>query len=165
MNTLRPLAATSFLLLPACLDADDEKDGEEEDGFEHSAFELELHDLVNAHRESVGLEPLDLEAAYSEIARGHSADMSDGSVAFGHDGFDDRADEMTAHQPDLLSVGENVAWISAGWEAPAEEIVLGWLDSPPHRENIESDFSHGGMGAMQDADGGWYATQLFSLEP
>ena len=80
----------------------------------------------------------DLEAAYSEIARGHSADMSDGSVAFGHDGFDDRADEMTAHQPDLLSVGENVAWISAGWEAPAEEIVLGWLDSPPHRENIET---------------------------
>ena len=73
MNTLRPLAATTFLLLPACLDADDEKDGEEEDGFEHSAFELELHDLVNAHRESVGLEPLDLEAAYSEIARGHSA--------------------------------------------------------------------------------------------
>lgn len=163
MTALRTLGLMALLPLTACLD--DEKSDEGGSDFAHSEFELELHDLVNTHRESIGLDPLTLEAAYSNTARAHSADMAEGSVAFGHDGFEGRADEMTDHSPDLLAVGENVAWISSGWDAPAEEIVQGWLDSPPHRENIESDFTHGGMGAAQDAEAGWYATQLFSLEP
>lgn len=163
MNAPRPFTLLALLPLAACLE--DGKGDADGSGFEHNDFELELHDLVNAHRTGMGLDPLTLEGAYSDIARGHSADMADGSVDFGHDGFDARADDMVDHSPDLLSVGENVAWISSGWDAPAEEIVQGWLDSPPHRENIESDFTHGGMGAAEDADGGWYATQMFSLEP
>ena len=154
---------STLILVTGCAESDG-KDNEGSD-FQHSDFELELNDLVNEHREAMGLSPLELVRDYSEIARGHSSDMADGSVDFGHDGFDGRADEMTALTPDLMSVGENVAWISAGWEQPAVEIVQGWLDSPPHRENIESNFSHAGMGAAQDADGGSYATQLFSLEP
>lgn len=160
---LRALAPLALLPLGACLELDKGDDEGSDAG--HSEFELELHDLVNAHRESQGLEPLTLEGTYSGIARGHSVDMADGSVAFGHDGFDARSDDMVAHNPDLMATGENVAWISAGWDQPAAEIVQGWLDSPGHRENIEADFTHTGMGAAEDADGGWYATQLFSLEP
>ena len=163
---VRPvLSVLALVPLVGCPLADDDTPNDGSDAFEHTEFELALHDLVNAHREGMGLEPLALEGAYSAIARQHSADMAAGRVAFGHDGFDDRADAMVDHSPTLMSVGENVAWLSAGWDAPAEEVVNGWLDSPPHRETIESDFTHGGMGAAEDADGGWYATQLFSLEP
>lgn len=163
MNRLHPLFLFGTLSTGACL-AEDNTDTSPAEGFTHTDFELELHELVNDHRESMGLEPLQLEAVYSNVARGHSSDMASGTVDFGHDGFDARADDMAAHNPDLMAVGENVAWISAGWDAPATEIVQGWLDSEPHRENIESDFTHGGMGAAQDPDAGWYATQLFSLE-
>lgn len=163
MRHPHPLLTLALLPLVACLESDG-KDPEDS-GAGHSEFELELHGLVNAHRADLDLAPLTLVAPYSAIARGHSADMADGSVAFGHDGFEARADDMAAEGAQLLAVGENVAWISAGWDAPAEEIVQGWLDSPPHRENIESDFTHGGMGAARDPEDGWYATQLFSREP
>ena len=118
MTSLRPLALLALLPLTACLeDGKSDADGSDD---AHSDFELELHDLVNDHRESIGLDPLTLEAAYSSTARAHSTDMADGSVAFGHDGFEGRADEMADTSPELLAVGENVAWISSGWDAPAE---------------------------------------------
>jgi uncharacterized protein YkwD len=152
-------AAVLLLALPACFASDD--DGGDDD-FEPSDMELALHDRVNDHRASIGLDPLELDLGFGGVARGHSADMADGSVAFGHDGFDARADELGDQQPTLMGVGENVAYVSDGWEDPAGTIVQGWLDSEGHRANIEDPaWTHAGMGAVQDADAGWYATQLF----
>lgn len=130
--------------------------------FAFNDMEVELHDLINAHRESIGLEGLALHDGFSAIARGHSEDMARGRVEFGHDGFEERSADMFDQEAGAVATGENVAWISAGWEDEAEVIVQGWLDSPGHRENIEADFTHGGMGAAQDSDDGWYATQLFA---
>ena len=59
-------------------------------------------------------------------------------------------------------VGENVA-TNQGFPDPAETAVQGWLDSPPHRENIEGDFNLAGVGIAENADGLFYFTQIFAL--
>jgi uncharacterized protein YkwD len=159
---MRLLPLGLVVLLPACA-VDDKAD--EESAFEHNDLELELHELVNGHREDMGLESLALVGDFSAIARGHSEDMGAGDVEFGHDGFDDRTAQMIDLEGGLVATGENVAWVSAGWDDPAGAMFEGWLDSPGHRENIEGDWNQTGMGAAEDGDGGWYATQLFALMP
>jgi uncharacterized protein YkwD len=150
------------LLLPGCVEDDK---GDDAGDFEQSDLELELHELVNGHREDIGLEPLSLVGEFSAIARVHSEDMGAGDVDFGHDGFDNRAAEMADYDDGLMAAGENVAWVSAGWDDPAGAMFEGWLDSPGHRENIEGDWNQTGMGTSEDGEGGWYATQLFALVP
>ncbi|MCL1831845.1 MAG: CAP domain-containing protein [Oscillospiraceae bacterium] len=63
------------------------------------------------------------------------------------------------------SAGENIA---AGQKSP-EEVMEGWMNSPPHRENIlNPDWEHVGVGIAVNPDGymgyGTYWVQLFSAK-
>jgi uncharacterized protein YkwD len=153
------------LLLPvaACVGTSEDDSGGAD--FAHNDMEVALHELVNDHRESVGLARFELHTGFSSLAREHSEDMARGRVEFGHAGAEERFDQMFALEDTAVSTGENVAWVSTGWPDPADVVVQGWLDSQGHRENIEGSYTHSGMGAAQDSDGGWYATQLFCLIP
>ena len=43
----------------------------------------------------------------------------------------------------------------------AENVMKAWLESEPHRKNIEGDFTHIGISAIKDDFENYYYTQLF----
>ncbi len=157
---------TPLLLLTtlwACTVADDTGDDAGCDA--NSDLEAQTSQLINDHRASLGLVELELDPCVSELARQHSADMADGTVEFGHDGFEDRVALIFEQIPDAQAAGENVA-MNLGYADPAGAAVQGWLDSDPHRENIElPDFDLTGMGIAVDGDGAYWFTQLFVDRP
>ncbi len=122
------------------------------------AFAMEVLELVNAERESYGLDPLSYDAAlYSasdvravELESYYSHTRPDGSSCF------------TAITTDYGYAGENIA---EGYTTPAA-VMNGWMNSQGHRENIlSSNFTHLGVGVHQYANGriGW--VQLFISSP
>ncbi|NDC40298.1 MAG: CAP domain-containing protein [Chitinophagia bacterium] len=113
--------------------------------------------LVNDHRQQIGLLPLTDIAVADREAAGHSARMASKKVAFGHDGFDERSDRVMNKLKNADAAAENVAYGPAN----AERIVDMWLHSPGHKKNIEGDFNLTGIGMACDKNGQWYFTQLF----
>lgn len=149
----------ALLLLPLFLLACTEEPGSNCEA--NSQLEIDTNDLISDYREGIGLQPLLLDSCASEVARVHSEDMAAGRVPFSHDGFDARADEIAQILTGVTTVGENVAWLSAGFPDPANSAYEGWLGSPGHLANIETDaFNTSGMAVANDADGGTYFTHL-----
>ncbi len=126
-------------------------------------FERQVVDLTNALRARNGLDPLAVNAALSEAADGHSADMAAKNF-FSHVGSDgdrvgDRVDDAGY---DWTWVGENIA---AGYATP-DEVVAAWFDSPGHRLNMLSPhYTEIGVGFVDDGNAdryGEYWTQVFA---
>jgi uncharacterized protein YkwD len=118
----------------------------------------EILDLVNAHRVSIGLNPLILDQAY---ASAYAVDHTDYMISLSqinHDNFHVRSEGMKSRG--AVRVGENVAY---GF-TDAESVVNGWLNSPAHRQNIEGNYTHSGFGVFQNAQGRFFFTQLFYLK-
>jgi len=129
------------------------------DGFAFSDIELDVHEEINAYRQSEGLPPFALDPFLGALSREHSDNMAAGVVPIGHDGFDARAELIIADGADM--VGENVAF-NQGYADPVEGAVEGWLASPPHHDNIVSAyFTHAGVG-VTERNGAYYFTQMFS---
>jgi uncharacterized protein YkwD len=121
-----------------------------------TGYDQELLDAVNAHRNSLGLAPLEHSDVIWQEAHNHSAAMADGSVPFGHDGLTQRSENITTFYG-LGITAENIAWGSGS----AAEIVNIWLESTGHKANIEGDFKLTGISAVKANDGNWYYTQIF----
>jgi hypothetical protein len=130
---------------------------------EYTVEERSVHAQVNAHRLGIGKKALSWSESVAEICRRHSQDMAEGKVAFGHDGFSDRA---AAIDPIIgwSSVAENVAY-NQGYADPAGSAVTGLLNSPGHRANIEGDFDTTGIGVAVTPNGRYYFTQIFVKTP
>ena len=123
----------------------------------NDSMESEILQYVNDDRKVHGLAPLEMNDMESSLAAKHSQDMARGKVAFGHDGFNNRA---KAIQKAIGSneIGENVA----SGSMTAREVVDGWLKSPGHKKNIEGDFKLTGIGYAIDKKGNLFFTQIFS---
>ncbi len=121
----------------------------------NEAFEQEVVELVNQHRASLTppRPPLKRVENLDYLARYHAADMvADDYVE--HPTYDRNSqnalvkvcetwDRFSKFVTGLNWKGENIA---AGYTTPAG-VVQGWLDSPPHRENIErAEFTEIGVG-------------------
>ena len=120
-----------------------------------SAIELEILQLVNEHRNSIGLNTLTHNAIAYEVALEHTNYMiSRGSIS--HDNFSERFDELTA-RVNARSVGENVAFNYR----TASDVVQGWLDSPGHRENIEGNYTHTAIVVRENDNGSLFFTNIF----
>ncbi|MEM7414647.1 MAG: CAP domain-containing protein [Gemmatimonadota bacterium] len=91
--------------------------------------------LMNAHRQSVGCEPLGWNPVAADVAREHSQDMIDRSY-FAHDNPDGHSpfDRMASAGLTYSRAAENIAY---GYPT-AEAVLDGWLNSPGHRRNIEN---------------------------
>lgn len=118
----------------------------------------EFMELVNDHRISMGLRPLTHDDGMGEIARRHSANMANGSVAFGHDGFSSRCSQAKTMMGGGNYCAENVAM----GQKNAQAAFNSWMNSPGHRANIESTRpTHTGFGHVKSASGRYYWTQIF----
>lgn len=128
-------------------------------GFDWTDMELDVHQQVNDYRASQGLPALQLDPLIGALSREHSDNMAAGVVGVGHAGFDARADLIIDDGADM--VGENVAF-NQGYNDPATIAVEGWIDSPPHHDNMVSTyFTHAGVG-IAERDGAYYLTQMFA---
>ncbi|PID70855.1 MAG: hypothetical protein CR985_02570 [Flavobacteriales bacterium] len=119
------------------------------------SIEEEIHQLINNHRESMGLQPLKNNATAYKLAKDHNTYMINAQI-ISHDNFNKRITHLQNNE-NAIFIGENVA---ANFNT-AEEVVAAWLDSPGHRKNIEEDFTHTGIAASKDNAGHYYFTQIF----
>lgn len=109
----------------------------------------ELHHLVNEVRLAAGCEALRWHEPTARVAEAHSKDMAT------RDYFDHLTPEGTDLSRRLLaggvswrgSIAENIALTVRG----PEIVVELWVDSPPHRANLEDcSFTHQGLGVFRD---------------
>ena len=125
-----------------------------------AAQEEKLIASVNQVRRKHRLNSLKTWKTLSYYAKEHSRKMANGSVKFGHDGFEARASNIQKASP-CYSVGENVAYCYL-IDDPLKKSVEMWMESPHHRDNILGDYTETGMGIAYDSEGRCYITQLFS---
>jgi uncharacterized protein YkwD len=95
--------------------------------------------LVNYARKRGGLKPLVLEARLAKTAQMKAADIRRCNQ-FDHDACGKEWDTVfksSGYWTSRLSVliGENLAWGERDFATP-REVMLGWLNSPDHRDNL-----------------------------
>lgn len=110
---------------------------------------------VNEYRSTLGLEPVLVDRAYAAAyAVGHTKYMIDQS-RISHDNFSERAEGLS--NQGAQAVAENVGF---GYTS-AQDLVNAWINSPSHRDTMEGNYTHTGIGALQNNHGDYYVTQLF----
>lgn len=129
-------------------------------GEKQMALERQVFALINEYRHDHELPALSWNDAIAGAARGHSRDMAEGRVDFGHDGFSDRIGHLRDALGRVAGAGENVLLTDDPRDL-ARSAVTEWLHSPPHLHNIRGNFSYSGIGVWESADGTIYFTQIF----
>lgn len=129
-------------------------------GLSEGEVEQAVFQLINSHRLSVQLSQLAWNAAIAEQARIHSEDMASGKAGVGHDGHEERYDNIRAVLNDAVSFGEIVAYI-AGYADPADSALESWLVNPDHKSVIGGDFDLTGVGVAKKGKKEYYITQIF----
>ncbi len=124
-----------------------------------TALEAETLRLINQERAKYGLPALVSDERILKQARNHSTNMANGSVPFGHNGFQER---VRATGITYSSAGENVARNSYDQSITAAKAVYGWMNSKDgHRENILGNYNLTGLGVVKSSSGMYYFTQIF----
>ncbi len=129
-------------------------------GEKHMALERQVFALINEYRHEQELPALAWNDAIADAARGHSRDMAEGRVDFGHEGFGDRVRHLQDELGRVAGAGENVLYTDDPRDL-ARAAVTEWLHSPPHLHNIRGNFAWSGIGVWENADGTFYFTQIF----
>ncbi len=154
MAVLHYLVLAGILFITSC--SVEEKDPSESLLAENViSLEVELADILNAHRESSGLDELQLNVVAYNVANEHNDYMiAQGKLS--HDNFENRASKIHT-DANAKEVGENVG---KNFQS-AEEALDWWLNSEDHRANIESDFTHMAISVKKDGSGNLYYTNIF----
>lgn len=122
---------------------------------ETKPIEVEILELINNHRLSLGLNPLEDMGLVKSVAYSHTDYMVDNNVV-SHDNFFKRSSYLKENAG-AKSVSENVAY---GYTS-AQSVVKAWLKSEGHKANIEGDFTSFDVSAEENAEGKWYYTNIF----
>lgn len=101
---------------------------------------------------------MEMNNVISASARMHSADMASRKTPFGHEGFDNRVKGIMKQLGPMHKWAENVAF----GKLSAKDVVNGWLNSPPHKRNIEGGYTLTGIGTATSSEGAIYFTQIFT---
>ncbi|WP_299110241.1 CAP domain-containing protein [uncultured Winogradskyella sp.] len=118
-------------------------------------IEIEIMELINAHRISLGLNVLQNHDTVKAVALTHTNYMIE-EANVSHDYFFLRKESLETNA-NANDVTENVGY---GFYT-AEGVVNAWLNSPSHRANIEGDHTDFDVSAEQNAEGKWYFTNMF----
>jgi uncharacterized protein YkwD len=127
---------------------------------EHADLETRLIFLMNQARTKAGLRPLKPSRILGEVARTHSRDMSARNF-FSHNSPDGRGPKERLERAGFSwrAYGEN---IGCGQDT-AEEILLTWMDSFVHRENLlDPAYTEVGVGLVRGGECWTYWTALFA---
>ena len=119
------------------------------------AIELEILDLINEHRLSLGLNFLVDMSIVKSVAYSHTDYMVDNDIV-SHDNFYTRSDYLKSNIG-AKKVSENVAY---GY-GTAQGVVNAWIKSESHKANLEGDYTNFDISAEKNADGRWYYTNIF----
>ena len=120
-----------------------------------SAEELELFNLVNEHRSSLGLGQLSFSMAAYSYAEEHT-DLMISENVLSHKNFNTRASGI-ASETDASHIAENVAKNSS----TVSDALDGWLGSTPHKTTIEGDFNNTTISIKENSFGETFYTQIF----
>lgn len=122
------------------------------------AFESDEYlELMNDHRETLGLRRLRWLGVIQDRAFEHSFAMAQGIRPFGHTGLSLRCSKLEAELASS-ACGE----IVARGQISAEEVLKSWLGSSAHRASIErADWTDTGVAIAISSEGTYYWTQIF----
>ncbi|WP_242206173.1 CAP domain-containing protein [Aestuariivivens insulae] len=118
-------------------------------------IEVQILNLINDHRLSLGLTPLNDMKVVKSVAFSHTDYMVDNNTV-SHDNFYKRSTYLKENAG-ATKVSENVAY---GYTS-AESVVKAWIKSEGHKSNIEGDFTNFDISAEQNEEGKWYYTNIF----
>ncbi|WP_228530322.1 CAP domain-containing protein [Tamlana sp. I1] len=122
---------------------------------ETKVIEIEVLDLINAHRASLGLNTLEVMDLIKSVAYTHT-DYMVGNNVVSHDHFFTRSNYLKSYAG-AQKVSENVAY---GFST-AEGVVNAWLNSEGHKANLEGDFTNFDLSAEKNDQGRWFFTNIF----
>jgi uncharacterized protein YkwD len=122
---------------------------------ETKIIEIEIVELINDYRLSIGLNPLNNMDAIKSQAYSHTGYMIEQDNV-SHDYFYQRKSYLVSNVGANI-VSENVAY---GFTS-AESVVNAWLNSDGHRANIEGNYTDFDISAEQNNEGKWYYTNIF----
>jgi len=122
----------------------------------YSEIELEILNLVNNHRVSIGLNSLERLDSISSVALSHSEYMvSNGKAS--HDNFSYRVSRLREMEMAEI-VSENVAF----GHNTAKSVFSSWLNSDGHKKNLENAvLTHFGISVVSDNSKRNYFTNIF----
>jgi uncharacterized protein YkwD len=124
--------------------------------YDYQPDETELADLINDHRVSLGLNPLQIVNHISFKCEEHDDYMITNNVV-NHDLFDQRSENIM-EVLGATKVNENIAYNFS----TANSVLNAWLNSPGHKANIEGDFTHFGISIrVNTVTGKKYYTNIF----
>ncbi len=127
---------------------------------EFAHVEQRTHEVINDHRESIGVHALEWSDIIAEIAREHSEDMATGRIEPSHEGFDDRIAKIRTHITEYNGGAENLAWNYSS--DPGLQALNWWLTSEGHKNSLENPlYDMTGIGAARSDDGKYFITQIF----
>lgn len=125
--------------------------------YSYNSIELETMELINAHRVSKGLNPLEKINHMSYKSEEHDNYMIANNVV-NHNDFAARSENIMKTLG-AKSVSENIAY---NYNTP-QGVLNAWLASPGHKENIEGNFTHFGIAIKENpATGKKYYTNIFA---
>lgn len=122
---------------------------------EPKVIEIEILELLNNYRLSLGLNTLDQFGLIRSQTFSHTEYMIETSN-LSHAKFNQRS-TFLKDNAGANRVSENIAY---GYSSP-ESVVNAWLNSDSHRGAIEGDYTHFDITAAQDENGYWYFTNIF----
>lgn len=124
--------------------------------YTYSTAELETMTLVNNYRVSLGLNELKQNNYISLQSEEHNKYMI-ATNDVNHDGFVTRSENIMKVLGAKL-VGENVAYNFATPQA----VFNAWILSPPHKKNIEGNYTDFGISIRENDKGQKYYTNIFA---
>ncbi|TDD76870.1 CAP domain-containing protein [Flavobacterium caseinilyticum] len=125
--------------------------------YSYNTIELETMNLINAHRISVGLNPLEKINYMSVKSEEHNDYMIANNVV-NHNDFVARSEDIIKTLG-AKTVSENIAF---NFNTP-QSVLTAWLASPGHKENIEGNFTHFGIAIKENpVTGKKYYTNIFA---
>ena len=125
--------------------------------YNYNALELETMELINKHRESIGLNRLEKINHISFKSEEHSNYMIANNVV-NHNDFVARSENIMSILG-ATTVSENIAYNFNS----SQTVLLAWLASPSHKKNVEGNFTHFGLAIKENPNTGRkYFTNIFA---